>query len=173
MTYPILRSDLHELGGIEMEEMKDKKMKIVAVERNRWFSWKPLLPMDAIVEHLYDNQRYQNIVREFAIQPEEEPTFAKSVGEVISLLMDSKKKLSSKEKEDIYKMAYMDGARDGIDYMKHVFVGDDFSKEKLEKLMTFCHDEGIEIAVSPNGGIYICDMWKYPEKFVEWKIVYE
>lgn len=156
-----------------LKDMIRKNPKIVHVERSKYFSYKEMLPTDAVVEQLYNDKRYQNIAREFEKRPDEEPTFAKSAGEAISLLLGSTKKITSKEKVEIYKMAYKNGAHDGIEYMKHYFAGNNISKEKLEKLTKFLHDEGIEIAVSPNGGICVCNMWEHPEKFIEWRIEYE
>lgn len=68
---------------------------------------------------------------------------------------------------------YRAGAYDAIELCKHYFVGESISKDKLEKLNKFLHDEGITFLVNPANGGIIASSMKPGEKYIEYELQYE
>lgn len=113
--------------------------KIVKVERIQYFDYRPFTPSFMLVNQLEEEARRQE-----RIQEEKEIKENRNNRGLFNFLLLPKRRRNEKWYE-----GYRAGAYDAIELCKHYFVGESISKDKLEKLNKFLHDEGITFLVNP------------------------
>ena len=137
--------------------------KIVKVERTQYFDYRPFTPSFMLVNQLEEEARRQE-----RIQEEKEIKENRNNRGLFNFLL-----LPERRRDEKWYEGYRAGAYDAIELSKHYFVGESISKDKLEKLNKFLHDEGITFLVNPTNGGIIASSMKPGEKYIEYELRYE
>lgn len=141
--------------------------KIVKVERTQYFDYRPFTPSFMLVNQLEEEARRQE-----RIQEEKEIKENRNNRGLFNFLLLPKRRRRRRRNEKWYE-GYRAGAYDAIELCKHYFVGEPISKDKLEKLNKFLHDEGITFLVNPANGGIIASSMRPGEKYIEYELQYE